>query len=168
VTIAIGIDPSIRSTGVAVVEFRAGRVTVVEKATLRATCPEEAIRELVRYLGECPIAEVTGVEELARAVHGHSLRKTTSYAATWVRELSGAAYGAAMALRMNPVFVEPSAWRSALGLPPASTKEHVRRAVCARIGPVAHLSEHEADAIGIAIRAEAVERVRGIRRIEPR
>ncbi len=167
-TTALGIDPAVRNTGIALLEIRGTRVDLVANATLRASEPLQAIHGVVAYLLGQDRPDVTGIECLARTVHGNSTRKTTTYAATWVREISGAAYGAARALGLNPIFVEPQDWRSSLGLQATASKALVAVAVRSRVGQI-KLSEHESDAVGIAIRAAAEERVRRCsgRRVAP-
>ena len=106
------------------------------------------------------IPDVTGVEYIAAVQHGQTMSGRNSFAASLIREAAGGAFGAAAALMMNPIWVTPAEWRSQLGITSNAPKDAARAALSLRFDDVSSMSEHEVDALAIALRAANVERVR--------
>jgi crossover junction endodeoxyribonuclease RuvC len=148
--VVLGIDPSLRGTGLALVEFAPGRAPVLLHC------------RTVRVAARRPMAEALG--EIHRAVAevlvGAALRHVAMEQTIFVQnfqtaQILGAARGAAMAaaaLAGLPVFEYPPlrVKQAVVGAGRAS-KEQMARTVMAMLGHGRTLAPDEADAAGVAL-----------------
>ena len=146
----LGIDPSLRGTGLALIEFGAGRPALLLRA------------RTVRVPSRCPMAEA--LAEIHRAVaefiDGSNVRHVALEQTIYVQnfqtaQILGAARGAAIAaaaLRDKPVFEYPPlrVKQAVVGVGRAS-KEQMQRTIMALLGHGAPLASDEADAAGVAV-----------------
>lgn len=148
--LVLGIDPSLRGTGLALVEFQAARNPVLLRCrTVRVPARlgmPEALAEIHRAVTEF--------------LHGAEVRHVALEQTIYVQnfqtaQILGAARGAAIAaaaLREVPVFEYPPlrVKQAVVGLGRAS-KEQVARTVMALLGHARPLAPDEADAAGVAL-----------------
>ncbi len=146
----LGIDPSLRGTGLALIEFAAGRQALLLRA------------RTVRVPARCSMAEA--LAEIHRAVadfiDGAKVRHVALEQTIYVQNIQtaqilGAARGAAIAaaaLRDKPVFEYPPlrVKQAVVGVGRAS-KEQMQRTIMALLGHGAPLASDEADAAGVAM-----------------
>jgi crossover junction endodeoxyribonuclease RuvC len=148
--VVLGIDPSLRGTGLALIEFAAGRAPVLLRC------------QTVRVPAKRPMAEA--LTEIHRAVSafldGTNVRHVAMEQTIFVQnfqtaQILGAARGAAMAaaaLQERPVFEYPPlrVKQAVVGAGRAS-KEQMARTVMALLGHGRPLAPDEADAAGVAL-----------------
>jgi crossover junction endodeoxyribonuclease RuvC len=148
--LVLGIDPSLRGTGLALVEFAGGRTPVLLRC------------QTVRVAARVPMA--AALAEIHRAVTGflesgevrHVALEQTIYVQNFqTAQILGAARGAAIAavaLRERPVFEYPPlrVKQAVVGAGRAS-KEQMARTVMALLGHGRVLAPDEADAAGVAL-----------------
>lgn len=146
----LGIDPSLRGTGLALIEFAAGRQAVLLRT------------RTVRVPARRPLAEA--LAEIHRAVSAflddtdvrHVALEQTIYVQNFqTAQILGAARGAAIAaaaLRGRPVFEYPPlrVKQAVVGAGRAS-KQQMQRTMMALLGHGAVLAPDEADAAGVAM-----------------
>jgi crossover junction endodeoxyribonuclease RuvC len=146
----LGIDPSLRGTGLVLIEFRSGRPAVLLRT------------RTVRVPARRPMAEA--LAEIHRAVTAflndfnvrHVALEQTIYVQNFqTAQILGAARGAAIAaaaLRGLPVFEYPPlrVKQAVVGVGRAS-KQQMQRTVMALLGHGALLAPDEADAAGVAM-----------------
>lgn len=146
----LGIDPSLRGTGLALIEFVPGRPAVLLRA------------RTVRVPARRPLAEA--LAEIHRAVTAfldgagvrHVVLEQTIYVQNFqTAQIMGAARGAAIAaaaLRGRPVFEYPPlrVKQAVVGVGRAS-KQQMQRTIMALLGHGAVLAPDEADAAGVAV-----------------
>jgi crossover junction endodeoxyribonuclease RuvC len=146
----LGIDPSLRGTGLALIEFQPGRPALLLRA------------RTVRVPARCSMAEA--LAEIHRAVTGfidgsdvrHVALEQTIYVQNFqTAQILGAARGAAVAaaaLRGKPVFEYPPlrVKQAVVGFGRAS-KQQMQRTIMALMGHGATLDSDEADAAGVAM-----------------
>ena len=146
----LGIDPSLRGTGLALIEFAAGRPAVLLRArTVRVPARRplaEALAEIHRAVAE--FLDETGVRHVA-------LEQTIYVQNFQTAQILGAARGAAIAaaaLRGRPVFEYPPlrVKQAVVGAGRAS-KQQMQRTMMALLGHGAVLAPDEADAAGVAM-----------------
>ena len=148
--VVLGIDPSLRGTGLALVEFAAGRPPVLLRC---ATVRVPAKRPMALALAEIHRA-VTAM--LAAADVRHVALEQTIYVQNFqTAQILGAARGAAIAavaLHERPVFEYPPlrVKQAVVGAGRAS-KEQMARTVMAMLGHGRTLASDEADAAGVAL-----------------
>ena len=146
----LGIDPSLRGTGLALLEFAAGRPAVLLRAR---TVRVPARRPLAEALAEIHRA-VT--EFLGKTSVRHVALEQTIYVQNFqTAQILGAARGAAIAaaaLRGRPVFEYPPlrVKQAVVGAGRAS-KQQMQRTMMALLGHGAVLAPDEADAAGVAM-----------------
>ncbi len=146
----LGIDPSLRGTGLAVIEFAPGRPAVLLQAR---TVRVPARRPMAEALAEIHRA-VT--EFIDRGAVRHVALEQTIYVQNFqTAQILGAARGAAIAaaaLRGKPVFEYPPlrVKQAVVGVGRAS-KEQMQRTIMALLGHGALLASDEADAAGVAL-----------------
>jgi crossover junction endodeoxyribonuclease RuvC len=146
----LGIDPSLRGTGLALVEFAAGRTPVLLHCrTVRVA----ARRPMAEALGEIHRAVV---EVLAGRIVRHVALEQTIYVQNFqTAQILGAARGAAMAaaaLGGLPVFeYAPLRVKQAVVGAGRASKEQMARTVMAMLGHGRPLASDEADAAGVAL-----------------
>jgi len=148
--LVLGIDPSLRGTGLALIEFQAGRQPVLLHCAT------------VRVLAKHPMAYALGeihravAEFLGRAEVRHVALEQTIYVQNFqTAQILGAARGAAIsaaALRRLPVYEYPPlrVKQAVVGAGRAS-KEQMARTVMALLGHGRTLALDEADAAGVAL-----------------
>jgi crossover junction endodeoxyribonuclease RuvC len=146
----LGIDPSLRGTGLALIEFGAGRQALLLRARTvrvpsRVSMPE-ALAEIHRAVAE--FLDAADVRHVA-------LEQTIYVQNFQTAQILGAARGAAIAaaaLRGKPVFEYPPlrVKQAVVGVGRAS-KEQMQRTIMAMLGHGAPLASDEADAAGVAV-----------------
>jgi crossover junction endodeoxyribonuclease RuvC len=148
--LVLGIDPSLRGTGLALIEFVAGRQPVLLRC------------QTVHVAAKLPMARA--LAEIHRAVSAfldstevrHVALEQTIYVQNFqTAQILGAARGAAIAavaLRERPVFEYPPlrVKQAVVGAGRAS-KEQMARTVMALLGHGRTLAPDEADAAGVAL-----------------
>jgi crossover junction endodeoxyribonuclease RuvC len=145
----LGVDPSLRGTGLALIEFRPGRPAVLLAAR---TVRVPARRPMAAALAEIHRA-VTSLLEAFEVRHV-ALEQTIYVQNFRTAQILGAARGAAIAaaaLRARPVFEYPPlrVKQAVVGIGRAS-KQQMQRTVMALLGHGAVLATDEADAAGVA------------------
>jgi len=148
--LVLGIDPSLRGTGLAVIDFQPGRTPVLlQGRTIRVP----ATRPLAMALAEIH----RGVEAMLRlhAIRHVALEQTIYVQNFQTAQVLGAARGAAIAvaaLQDKPVFEYPPlrVKQAVVGTGRAS-KEQLARTVMALLGHGRTLAPDEADAAGVAL-----------------
>ena len=150
VGLVLGIDPSLRGTGLVLVDFAAGRQPVLLRC------------QTVRMAAKVPLAVALG--EIHRAVaaflDGAEVRHVALEQTIFVQnfqtaQILGAARGAAIsaaALRGRPVFeYAPLRVKQAVVGAGRASKEQMARTVMALLGHGRTLAPDEADAAGVAL-----------------
>ncbi len=150
VGLVLGIDPSLRGTGLALVEFRSGRPPVMLRC---ATVRIPAGRTMAFALGEIH----RGVSEFLDGAPGvrHVALEQTIYVQNFqTAQILGAARGAAIAaaaLQGLPVFeYPPLRVKQAVAGSGRASKEQMARTVMSLLGHARALAFDEADAAGVA------------------
>jgi len=152
--LVLGVDPSLRGTGLALVDFQAGRMPVlVRSGTVRVP----AGRSMAAALAEIHRA-VAGF--IAGGAGGAGVRHVALEQTIYVQnfqtaQILGAARGAAIAaaaLQGLPVFeYPPLRVKQAVAGSGRASKEQLARAVMAFLGHGRTLASDEADAAGVAL-----------------
>jgi len=148
--VCLGIDPSLRGTGLAVLAFEGGEARcLIESRTLKLG-PKVPMAECLGAIGRA-VAEL--VE--ARAVRHVALEQTVYVQNFQTAQVLGAARGAAIAaaaMQGVPVFeYAPLRIKQAVTGFGRASKEQVARTVCALLRAEAVLVPDEADAAGAAL-----------------
>ena len=148
--VVLGIDPSLRGTGLALVEFSPGRPPLLLRC---ATVRVPASRPFAEALAEIHRA-VSSILDGAQARHV-ALEQTIYVQNFQTAQILGAARGAAIAavaLRGHPIFEYPPlrVKQAVVGMGRAS-KTQMARTVMALMGHGGVLSPDEADAAGVAL-----------------
>jgi len=146
----LGIDPSLRGTGLSLVEIASGRQPVV---LLSRTVKVPAKHDMAYCLGE--IFKSVAAVLRDHAVDHVALEKTIFVQNVATAQILGAARGAAIAaaaLAEKPVFEYPPlrVKQAVVGVGNAS-KEQMARTVMALVGHGRPLGYDEADATGVAL-----------------
>ena len=146
----LGIDPSLRGTGLALVEFAPGRTPVLLRCRTVKVHPRES---MVHCLGEINRAVAAFVAEYEPR---HVALEQTIYVQNFqTAQILGAARGAAMAaaaLRERPIFeYAPLRVKQAVVGAGRASKEQMARTVMALLGHGCTLAPDEADAAGVAL-----------------
>ena len=149
--VVLGIDPSLRGTGLALVDVRPGCAPVlIRSATVRVP----AGRTMAIALAEIHRA-VTGFLESAPAVRHVALEQTIYVQNFRTAQILGAARGAAIAaaaIRGLPVFeYAPLRVKQAVTGSGRASKEQLARTLAAYIGHTGKLGTDESDAAGVAL-----------------
>jgi len=146
----LGIDPSLRGTGLALIEFGAGRQPVLLRCTTVRVAPKHS---MAVALGEIHRAVVAMLENAN--VRHVALEQTIYVQNVRTAQILGAARGAAIAaaaLRERPVFeYAPLRVKQAVVGAGRASKEQVARTVMALLGHGRTLASDEADAAGVAL-----------------
>lgn len=148
--LVLGIDPSLRGTGLALIEFGAGRQPVLLRC---ATVRVPARHSMAYALGEIHRAVSAMLDGLD--VRHVALEQTIFVQNVQTAQILGAARGAAIAaaaLRERPVFEYPPlrVKQAVVGAGRAS-KQQMARTVMALLGHGRTLAPDEADAAGVAL-----------------
>jgi crossover junction endodeoxyribonuclease RuvC len=148
--VVLGIDPSLRGTGLALVEFAAGRSPVLLRCT---TVHVPAKRPMAAALAE--IHRAVDAFLAGTAVRHVAMEQTIYVQNFRTAQILGAARGAAMAaaaLRERPVFeYAPLRVKQAVVGAGRASKEQMARTVMALLGHGRPLASDEADAAGVAL-----------------
>jgi crossover junction endodeoxyribonuclease RuvC len=149
--IVLGIDPSLRGTGLALVEFRAGRTPVLLRC---ATVRVPASRPMPQALAEIHRA-VSGFVDGTAGIRHVALEQTIYVQNFQTAQILGAARGAAIAaaaIRDLPVFeYPPLRVKQAVTGSGRASKEQLARTLLALLGHGKTLALDEADAAGVAL-----------------
>ena len=149
--LVLGIDPSLRGTGLALVELRPGCMPVlVRSATVRVP----ARRTMANALAEIHRA-VSGFIDGAAGIRHVALEQTIYVQNFQTAQILGAARGAAIAaaaIRGLPVFeYPPLRVKQAITGSGRASKEQLARTLMALLGHGRTLALDEADAAGVAL-----------------
>lgn len=148
--VVLGIDPSLRGTGLALIEFAPGRQPLLLRCQ---TVRVPASRPMAAALGEIHRA-VTAYLENGDVKHV-ALEQTIYVQNFQTAQILGAARGAAIAaaaVRDRPVFeYAPLRVKQAVVGAGRASKEQMARTVMALLGHGATLATDEADAAGVAL-----------------
>jgi crossover junction endodeoxyribonuclease RuvC len=148
--VVLGIDPSLRGTGLALIEFAPGRTPLLLRC--------QTVQVASRHPMAVALAEIHRAVDhfLAHQEVRHVALEQTIYVQNFqTAQILGAARGAAIAaaaLRDRPVFEYPPlrVKQAVVGAGRAS-KEQVARTVMALLGHARTLASDEADAAGVAL-----------------
>ena len=149
--LVLGIDPSLRGTGLALIEFAPGRQPVL----LRCQTVKVHVKQPMAFaLGEIHRA-VAAMLDAAKDVRHVALEQTIFVQNFQTAQILGAARGAAIsaaALRERPVFeYAPLRVKQAVVGVGRASKEQMARTVMALLGHGRTLALDEADAAGVAL-----------------
>jgi len=149
--LVLGIDPSLRGTGLALVDFQPGRPPVLLRSR---TVHVPAGRPMAVALAEIHRAVADFVDN-AEGVRHVALERTIYVQNFQTAQILGAARGAAIAaaaLRGKPVFeYAPLRVKQAVAGSGRASKEQMGRTVKAMLGHGRALAFDESDAAGVAI-----------------
>ncbi len=151
VGLVLGIDPSLRGTGLALVDFRSGQPPLMLRCrTVRVPAGRTmafALGEIHRAVAEF-LANAPGVRHVA-------LEQTIYVQNVQTAQILGAARGAAIAaaaLQGLPVFeYPPLRVKQAVAGSGRASKEQMARTVMSHLGHARALAFDEADAAGVAL-----------------
>lgn len=152
----LGIDPGIRHLGYVLI-CRVGQRIEVFSVGTHALGSADDVGAMMRSTFRTDLLPtlVVGIEEQRHVLRGKTERGMTSFAASAVRDVQYAAAGAARALGWPVFFIAPTTAKAALCSAKAD-KEQMKRAARTMYGDriprwQGHVSEHEADALGVAL-----------------
>ena len=152
VGLVLGIDPSLRGTGLALVEFSPGRQPVLLRC---ATVKVHAKFPMAHALGEIHRAVAAMLDSAGAEVRHVALEQTIFVQNFQTAQILGAARGAAIsaaALRGRPVFeYAPLRVKQAVVGAGRASKEQMARTVMALLGHGRTLAFDESDAAGVAL-----------------
>jgi crossover junction endodeoxyribonuclease RuvC len=148
--LVLGIDPSLRGTGLALIEFVAGRQPVLLRCQTVRVAPKHSMAEALAEIHRAVSAFLAGVD-----VRHVALEQTIYVQNIRTAQILGAARGAAIAavaLQGRQVFEYPPlrVKQAVVGAGRAS-KEQMARTVMALLGHGRTLALDEADAAGVAL-----------------
>jgi crossover junction endodeoxyribonuclease RuvC len=148
--VVLGIDPSLRGTGLALIEFVAGRQPLLLRCQTVKVAPKHSLAVALAEIHRAVTAILEG-----RDVRHVALEQTIYVQNIRTAQILGAARGAAIAaaaLRDLPVFEYPPlrVKQAVVGAGRAS-KEQMARTVMALLGHGRTLALDEADAAGVAL-----------------
>jgi crossover junction endodeoxyribonuclease RuvC len=148
--LVLGIDPSLRGTGLALVEFSPGRTPVLLRCHTVRVAAQRPMAHALAEIHRAVVAFLDGV-----TVRHVALEQTIYVQNFQTAQILGAARGAAMAaagLHERPVFEYPPlrVKQAVVGAGRAS-KEQMARTVMALLGHGRALAPDEADAAGVAL-----------------
>jgi crossover junction endodeoxyribonuclease RuvC len=151
VGIVLGIDPSLRATGLALVEFKSGCAPLLLRCR---TVHVASSRPMAHALGEIHRA-VAEFIDVASGIRHVALEKTIYVQNFQTAQILGAARGAAIAaaaLRDLPVFeYPPLRVKQAVAGTGRASKEQVSRTIGALLGQLRTRTFDESDAAGVAL-----------------
>jgi len=150
VGLVLGIDPSLRGTGLALIEFGAGRQPVLLRCQTVRVAPKHTMAEALAEIHRAVTAFMANVD-----VRHVALEQTIYVQNIRTAQILGAARGAAIAaaaLKGHPIFEYPPlrVKQAVVGAGRAS-KEQMARTVMALLGHGRTLALDEADAAGVAL-----------------
>jgi crossover junction endodeoxyribonuclease RuvC len=148
--VVLGIDPSLRGTGLALIEFGSGRQPVLLRCQTVRVAPKHSMavalaeihRAVASFMAQCEVRHVA----LEQTIYVQNIRTA---------QILGAARGAAIAaaaLSERPVFeYAPLRVKQAVVGAGRASKEQLARTVMALLGHGRTLAPDEADAAGVAL-----------------
>jgi crossover junction endodeoxyribonuclease RuvC len=150
VGLVLGIDPSLRGTGLALIDFAAGRPPVLLRCQTVTVAPKHSMAVALAEIHRAVTSFAAG-----RGVRHVALEQTIYVQNIRTAQILGAARGAAIAaaaLQDLPVFEYPPlrVKQAVVGAGRAS-KEQMARTVMALLGHGRTLALDEADAAGVAL-----------------
>lgn len=152
--LVLGCDPGIRHFGWAVVDIDGGKRRIVEAGTINteAKLPVTERVALIAAGLEHPLRLVTlvSVEQQTRAYQGHQERGDTNANARLAMGVGFIPMTLAATAGVRCIEVTPQLAKAALGVGSRATKHQVGAAVSRMRGCPKRLSQHAADAVGIA------------------
>jgi crossover junction endodeoxyribonuclease RuvC len=148
--LVLGIDPSLRGTGLALIEFTPSRTPLLLRCQTVRVAARQPMATALAEIHRAVSAFLEGIE-----VRHVALEQTIFVQNFQTAQILGAARGAAIAavaLRQRPVFEYPPlrVKQAVVGAGRAS-KEQVARTVMALLGHARTLAPDEADAAGVAL-----------------
>ncbi len=150
VGVVLGIDPSLRGTGLALIEFSAGRQPVLLRCQTVKVSPKQPMAYALGEIHRAVSGFLDGIE-----VKHVALEQTIFVQNFQTAQILGAARGAAIAavaLRERPVFeYAPLRVKQAVVGAGRASKEQMARTVMALLGHGRTLAFDEADAAGVAL-----------------
>ena len=148
--LVLGIDPSLRGTGLALIEFGAGRQPVLLRCQTVRVAPKHSMAVALAEIHRAVTAFLQG-----RDVRHVALEQTIYVQNIRTAQILGAARGAAIAaaaLQGLPVFeYAPLRVKQAVVGAGRASKEQMARTVMALLGHGRTLALDEADAAGVAL-----------------
>jgi crossover junction endodeoxyribonuclease RuvC len=145
----LGIDPSLRGTGLALVEFVPGRTPILLRCQTVRVAPKYPMAEALAEIHRAVLGFLDGTE-----VRHVAMEQTIFVQNFQTAQILGAARGAAMAvaaLHALPVFeYAPLRVKQAVVGAGRASKEQMARTVMALLGHGRPLASDEADAAGVA------------------
>jgi crossover junction endodeoxyribonuclease RuvC len=146
----LGIDPSLRGTGLALIEFGVGPTPVLLRARTVKVPPSRTMAQALGEIHRAVVEFVDGAE-----IRHVALEQTIYVQNFQTAQILGAARGAAIAaaaIHSLPIFEYPPTRvkQAVVGMGRAS-KDQMARTVMALLGHGAVLASDEADAAGVAI-----------------
>ena len=146
----LGIDPSLRGTGLALIEFVPGRQPVLLKCATVRISPKHSMAFALGEIHRAVLSFIDGTD-----VRHVALEQTIFVQNFQTAQILGAARGAAMAvaaLHARPVFeYAPLRVKQAVVGAGRASKEQMARTVMALLGHGHPLAVDEADAAGVAL-----------------
>jgi len=146
----LGIDPSLRGTGLAVVEFRTGRTPVLLHCRTVTIAPRVPMPEALATIHRAVTAALNG-----REVRHVAVEQSIYVQNFQTAQILGAARGAAIAaaaLHGLPIFeYGPTRIKQAVVGTGRASKEQMQKMVMGLVGHGATLAPDEADAAGAAL-----------------
>ena len=146
----LGIDPSLRGTGLALIEFAAGRQPVLLRCRTVKVAAKQPMAHALAEIHRAVSAMLEGAE-----VRHVAMEQTIFVQNFQTAQILGAARGAAMAaaaLRELPVFeYAPLRVKQAVVGAGRASKEQMARTVMSMLGHGRTLAPDEADAAGVAL-----------------
>jgi crossover junction endodeoxyribonuclease RuvC len=148
--VVLGIDPSLRGTGLALIEFGLGRQPLLLRCQTVRVAPKHAMAVALGEISQAVSAFLEGSE-----VRHVALEQTIYVQNFQTAQILGAARGAAIAaaaVRQRPVFeYAPLRVKQAIVGSGRASKEQLARTVMALLGHQRTLALDEADAAGVAL-----------------
>ena len=148
--VVLGIDPSLRGTGLALVEFGAGRPPLLLRCQTVRVKPKFSMAVALGEIHQAVTSFLDGAE-----VRHVALEQTIYVQNFQTAQILGAARGAAIAaaaVRQRPVFeYAPLRVKQAIVGAGRASKEQLARTVMALLGHQRTLAPDEADAAGVAL-----------------
>lgn len=164
----LGIDPSLRNTGVVRYDVRGTKRVVEARGTIvtAAGPDEQALADIAAELELwIDAADAVGAESQIRVQQGRAAIGRTSYRASLGREVARIVWTLCLTKQKPFIWVEPSELRSAFGLRANASKEAIRKAALSQLQwPQGEATEHEVDASGVAVVVERKLRLEAARR----
>jgi crossover junction endodeoxyribonuclease RuvC len=149
--LVLGIDPSLRGTGLALVDFQPGRAPVLLRCVTVRVAPKHSMAVALAEIHRAVSLIIDG----STAIRHVALEQTIYVQNFQTAQILGAARGAAIAaaaIRGLPIFeYPPLRMKQAVAGSGRASKEQLARTVMAILGHGRMLAFDEADAAGVAL-----------------